>query len=165
MELAVNELAAPDRASERRLVFWDIGTPAAVRVLFVPWWLLVLAGSGLPLLAGMVLALRPAVGRWLLIVLAVCFFVGMAVVPLTTLLLVQAAVPGLVLATGAVVASWWRTFKAGSFWHAGEPVSWFDHRPDSVTQAAEAESLVINVQSSVANRDLSATATHSAAKP
>ncbi len=165
MELAVNELAAPDRASERRLVFWDIGTPAAVRVLFVPWWLLVLAGSGLPLLAGMVLALRPAVGRWLLIVLAVCFFVGMAVVPLTTLLLVQAAVPGLVLATGAVVASWWRTFKAGSFWHAGEPVSWFDHRPDSVTQAAEAESLVINVQSSVASRDISATATHSAAKP
>jgi hypothetical protein len=164
-KLIVDELAAPDRASERRLVFWDIGTPAAVRVLFVPWWLLVLAGSGLPLLIGMVRAFRPAVGRWLLVVLAIAFLAGMALVPLTTLLLGQAAIPGFVLAVGALLASWWRTLKAGSFWHSGEPVSWVDHRGDSVTQAAEAESLVINMQSSVTSHDLSATATHSAAKP
>ena len=165
VELAVDDLAVPDRASERRFVFWDIGTPAAVGVWFVPWWLLVLTASGMPLLVGIVLALRPVLGRWVLILLAFVFLAGMAVVPLTTLLLVQAAVPGLVLATGALVASWWRTFKAGRFWHGGESISWFDHRADSVTQAAEAESLVINMQSSMAGDDLSATATRSATKP
>lgn len=165
VKLAVDDLAVPDRASEQRFVFWDIGTPAAVRVCFVPWWLLVLTASGLPLLVGIALALRPALAQLLLTLLAFVFLAGMAVVPLTTLLLLQAAVPGLMLAAAALAASWWRTLKVGRFWHGGEPVSWFDHRADSVTQAAESESLVINMQSSTPGEDLSATVARSATNP
>jgi len=144
-------LASPDRAAEQRLVFWDVGGPAAVRVWFVPWWLLVFTASGLPLVGGLLLSMRWSLGRWLFIALAGGFLIGMAIVPLTTVLVTQASLPGLLLAALAAAVTRWRTLVDGRFVRAGEPVSWFDHRPDSVTRAGGDGSLVINVPSAKVN--------------
>ncbi len=143
--------ASPDRAAEQRLVFWDVGGPAAVRVWFVPWWLLVFTASGLPLVGGLLISMRWSLGRWLFMALAGGFVIGMAIVPLTTVLVTQASLPGLLLAALAAVVTWWRTLVDGRFVRAGEPVSWFDHRPDSVTRAGGDASLVINVPSAKVN--------------
>ena len=139
-------LAAPAVGTEARLVFCDVGTPAATRVVLVPRWLLVLLASGLPLFLGLAISLRGRLFRWLAVPLAAGFITGMAIVPLATLSVLQAAVPGLLLAFMAFVFNWWRTARPVGPVLPLEAVSRPGRRPDSVTRAAPDESLVINTK-------------------
>ena len=66
--------------------------------------------------------------------------------PLATLTVLQAAVPGLVLASIAGVSVWWRTARPAGHRLPAEFVSGHERRPDSVTRAAPDESLVINTK-------------------
>ncbi len=137
---------APAAAGDARLVYCDVGTPAAARIILVPRWFLVLLASGLPLLLGLVLSSRWQLFNWLAAPLAVAFIAGMAIVPFATLTVLQAAVPGLLLAVTAALFNWWRlTTSVGSL-QPSEAVSGYDRRPDSVTRAAPDESLVINTK-------------------
>lgn len=145
-ESAGPRLLPPAAAVAARLVYCDVGMPAAVGVVMVPRWLLVLAASGLALLVGLTAAVRRQLVGRLLLPLAVAFVGGMAAAPVATLLIVQAAAPGLVLATLAGGYGWWQTAGPVPASLAAEPASWQSRRPDSVTRAAPGESLVINLK-------------------
>jgi hypothetical protein len=141
---------APAAEGDARLVYCDVGSPAAARIVLVPRWLLVLLASGLPLLLGLVVSLRKQFQNWLVPPLVVAFIAGMAIVPLATLTVLQAAVPGLLLAAIAALANWWRMAKPVGTLLQTEVVSGDDRRPDSVTRAAPDESLVINTKTPAA---------------
>jgi hypothetical protein len=139
-------VAAPAAGMNARLVYCDVGAPAAASIMLMPQWLLVLVSSGLPLLVGLAVSLRERLLGQFAGLLAVAFIAGMALVPLATLTVLQAAVPGLVLASIAGVSVWWRTARPLGPRLAAEVLSGYERRPDSVTRAAPDESLVINTK-------------------
>jgi len=139
-------VAAPAAAVNTRLLYCDVGAPAAASIMLMPQWLLVLVASGLPLLVGLAVSLQGRLLRQFAGLLAVAFIAGMALVPLATLTVLQAAVPGFVLASIAGVSVWWRTARPLGTRLPVDVVSGYDRRPDSVTRAAPDDSLVINTK-------------------
>ena len=138
--------ASPAAEVSARLLYCDVGTPVAASIMLMPQWLLVLVSSGLPLLVGLAVSLRGRLLGQFAVPLAVAFVAGMALVPLATLTVLQAAVPGLLLAMIAGLAAWWRTARPAGTRLPAEFVSGYERRPDSVTRAAPDDSLVINTK-------------------
>jgi len=89
---------------ESRAVYAGIGPPGEATAWVVPTWLLVLVASGLTLAVGLAMVSRPAWRRPVAVLaLATGAIVSAAAFPNAAPLFVQAAVPGVVLATLAAM--------------------------------------------------------------
>jgi hypothetical protein len=132
---------------EHRMVFCDAGSPANVSCFLIPRWLLILASSGIPLVAGVVLTLRPRLTTAALVLAAVFFIAGMAIWPTVTFCILQASLPGLAFAVPAGAVSWWRVLLKNRTQTAYDLESW-ETRPSGLKRSRSPESLVINMRSS-----------------
>ena len=145
--LNVDTLFMPQDFVEHRMVFCDAGSPSSVSCFFVPRWLLILASSGIPLVAGVVLTLRPRLAAAALFLAAVLFIAGMAIWPTVTFCILQASLPGLAFAVPAGAVSWWRVLLRNRTRTAYELESW-ETRHSGLRRNGSPESLVINMRSS-----------------
>lgn len=145
--LGVDTLFMPRDFIEHRMVFCDAGSPANVSCFLIPRWLLILASSGIPLVAGVVLTLRPRLTTAALVLAAVFFIAGMAIWPTVTFCILQASLPGLAFAVPAGAVSWWRVLLKNRTQTAYDLESW-ETRPSGLKRSRSPESLVINMRSS-----------------
>ena len=147
--LGVGWLSISKDFTEQRRVFCDVGSPSNAGALLVPWWLLVLAASGIPLIFGGVVTIFPRLTTLVLVVVSVVFVCGMAIGPTLTLCILRASLPGLVFAVPAGFASWWRLLLKSRAHTAYELDSWEIKHPESQRSAPQ-ESVVINMRPSTA---------------
>ncbi len=147
--LGVGWLSIAKDFSEQRRVFCDVGSPSHAGALLVPWWLLVLVASGIPLIFGGVITIFPRLTTFVLVVVSVVFVTGMAIGPTVTLCIFRASLPGLVFAVPAGFASWWRLLLKSRAHTAYELDSWEIKHSESQRSAPE-ESVVINMRPSTA---------------
>ena len=145
--LGVDTLFMPQDFIEHRMVFCDAGSPANVSCFLVPRWLLILASSGIPLVAGVILTFRPRLAPAALILAAVLFITGMAIWPTVTFCVLQASLPGLAFAVPAGAVSWWRVLLRNRARTAYELESW-ETRHSGLKRNGSPESLVINMRPS-----------------
>jgi hypothetical protein len=147
--LGVGWLSISKDFTEQRRVFCDVGSPSDSGALLVPWWLLVLVASGIPLVFGGVITVFPRLTTLVLVVVSVVFVSGMAIGPTVTLCILRASLPGLVCAVPAGFASWWRLLLKSRAYTAYELDSWEIKHPESQRSAPQ-ESVVINMRPSTA---------------